>query len=131
MSPSRITPSRTAVRVRARARASPSGPIGVLAEVAHTLPPFEFPPVQCAESCEVSLPLSASGVLEAGSYRLEARSGSTGQGTITPETDCEGLSTGSYQADLVLAPTVPALPLPLAPLLGVALLGAARAARRR
>lgn len=116
---------------RSSARITLSGPSGVVAEITHFLPPVEFPPLTCFEHCEASLPLAASGVLEPGGYRFEARSDSSGEGIFAPHRKCSGRSSGSYSADLVLAPTVPALPLPLAPLLGVALLGAARAVRRR
>jgi hypothetical protein len=119
-------PDSTIPCLHSTVRITLSGPSGVVAEVAHTLPPPG--PDGCDASCEASSPLSQTGVLPAGSYRLEARSDSNGQGILAVHSKCDQQVTGSYTADLALAPTVPALPLAAAQVLFFAL---ALTARRR
>jgi hypothetical protein len=101
-----------------------SGPMGVIAEVSNS--PSPFPP-GCG-NCQGSLPLSATGSLEPGSYTLEARGATTARGFIGPHLQCEGASTSGYEVDLALAPQVPALPPGWIPALAAAL---ALAPRRR
>jgi hypothetical protein len=99
-----------------------SGPSGVVAEVADTCGP---------EVCVSSLPLAATGVLDPGSYRLEARVYAASSGSFFAHSKCDVRSTGSYSAVLTLTQEVPSLPPAALSLLGVVLLGAARAANRR
>jgi hypothetical protein len=102
-----------------------TGPGGVIAEVHGRLPQF---PV-CPNGCVASLPLSTAGVLEPGSYRLEARCDTEARGVIGPHGEYNSFAEASYAADLALeplAPQVPALPLMWIPPLLVALAGSAR-----
>jgi hypothetical protein len=107
-----------------------SGPSGVVAEVAATQSVAE---AACGiwSPCASSLPLAATGVLEPGSYRLEARVDTSSQGGFFVHSKCDVRATGSYRAALTLSANVPALPPAALSLLGVVLLGAARAASRR
>jgi hypothetical protein len=107
-----------------------SGPSGVVAEVAATQSVVE-PGCGIGSPCASSVPLSATGVLEPGSYRLEARIDTSSQGGFFVHSKCDVRATGSYSALLTFAPNVPALPPAALSLLGVVLLGCACAASRR
>ena len=100
------------------------GPGGVLAEVAN----------QVFSNGSVSLPLESTLVLEPGSYTLEARAWTVGEGGDGPHAppSCPGEVNARFEVDFgPTPPVVPALPPAALSLLGVVLLGAARAASRR
>ena len=107
-----------------------TGPGGVVAEVDGHLPPPPGFPTTCIGGCALFLPLSASGRLDPGSYTLVARVDTDAIGfDLGPQPSCINSVNAAYEADLALAPAqVPALPLPLAPPLLVALSGVARRA---
>jgi hypothetical protein len=93
-----------------------SGPGGVVAEVTGQVPDPPFPPGYppvCRFGCQETLPLSASGVLEPGTYKLVARVDTYAQSESAPLIDCSSDSRASYEVELALTrlpQPVPALP---------------------
>lgn len=111
-----------------QARIRLTGPSGVLAQVTHQLSGY------IGYSDQIALPLSTTLLLPAGTYTLEARGRTDALGGYGTHTGplCAGQYTSHYEVHLApAAPEVPALPGALAPVLALALAGAAYATRRR
>jgi hypothetical protein len=105
------------------------GPGGVIAQVNESLGEYGAP-FTCGEGCQESVPISASGVMAPGTYRLRASVTANTREIETPSDMCPGVDvTGAYAVDLVRTPPqVPALPAAWGGVLAAAL---ALAARRR
>jgi hypothetical protein len=103
-----------------------TGPGGVVVEVDGLLPADD--PWSCVGGCALSVPLSATGRLDPGSYTLVARIDTDATGNYIPNSpSCINSADAGYEAELALAPAeVPSVPLPLLPPLLVALAGVAR-----
>lgn len=114
-----------------------SGPGGDVVEVTGQVPvppiPPGYPP-PCAVGCQATHPLSASGLLEPGSYKLVARVDTDARSEFAPLIDCNSDSRASFDVELTLTrlpQPVPALPGPwIAALVAALALGARRRMRR-